>query len=357
VDWTGVAIVDSGELPITGNGIYSTPNVDLSTPGCYSFSASLPATDDSPAAVDPVGQPAETLAITDPQIVSRTESELVGLNEPTTDTVTIYGTGGGTGTLDWSLVGPIAPNGDNCAELDWTDAPVVTTGSVAVDGDDDYITGPVSVKVPGCYSWTDRLTSGTFPSPTAVSAGAPNEVFLVEPFQPTITTEASLTVDGVNGVITDSIELAESGLVAFDGAPTENSLRWVLHGPLAPVNGSCESLDWSDAATHSAGALEVHADGTFTTPAATVTDEGCYTFTEQLAATAISDSAVTEPGLPSETVFFVPDADDPNDGGGLPYPGSQPLRLLGAGLLALIAGGLLLGLSRRGGAHPSVSGR
>ncbi len=347
VDWTGAAIVDSGDLPITGNGIYSTPNVDLSTPGCYSFSSSLPATADSPEAVDLVGQPAETIAITDPQIVTQTESELVALNEPTTDTVTIYGTGGGTGTLEWSLVGPIAPNGDNCSELDWTDAPEVTTGSVAVDGDDDYITGPISVKVPGCYSWTDRLTSGTFPSPTAVSAGAPNEVFLVEPFQPTITTEATLTVDGANGVITDSIELTDSGLVAFEGAPTENSLRWVLHGPLAAVDGSCDGLDWSDAATQSAGAIEVHEDGTFTTPAAAVTDEGCYTFTEQLAATAISDSVVTEPGLPSETVLFVPEVPDPDNGGGLPYTGSQPLRLLGAGLLALIAGGLLLGLSRR----------
>ena len=121
----------------------------------------------------------------------------------------------------------------------------------------------------------------------------------------------------------------------------------MLHGPLAPVDGSCEGLDWSDVKAHSAGALEVYADGTFTTPAATVTDEGCYTFTEQLAATAISDSVVTEPGLPSETVLFVPEVPDPDNGGGLPYTGSQPLRLLGAGLLALIAGGLLLGLSRR----------
>jgi hypothetical protein len=348
VDWTGAAIVDSGDLPITGNGIYSTPDVNLSTPGCYSFSNSLPATGDSPAAFDVVGQPAEVIAITDPQIVSQTKADLVALNEPTSDTVTIFGTGGGTGTLDWALVGPIAPNGANCAELDWTDAPVVTTGIVAVDGDDDYITGPVSVKEPGCYSWTDRLTSGTFPSPTKVSAGAPNEVFLVEPFHPTIITTATLTMTGTTGIITDSIDLADSGLVAFDGAPTENSLRWTLHGPLAPVNGSCHGLDWSAAPAHDAGAIEVHADGTFITPEVTVTTEGCYTFTEQLAANSIADSAVTEPGTEAETVLFVPEAPAPDGGGGgLPYTGSQPLRLLGAGLLALLAGAMLLALSRR----------
>ena len=347
VDWSGAPIVDSGELPITGNGVYSTPNVDLSTPGCYSFSSSLPATEDSPAAVDLVGQPAETIAITDPQILSRTESELVALGEPTSDTVTIFGTGGGSGTLEWTLVGPIAPNGGNCSELDWTDAPVVASGTVEVNGDGDYITGPIAPRLPGCYSWTDLLTSGTFPSPTAVSAGAPNEVFLVDPFRPIITTQATLTVDGAIGIVTDSIDLTDSGLAAFDGAPTENSIRWVLHGPLAPIDSSCEGIDWSSAATHQAGALEVYQDGSFTTPAITVTEEGCYTFTEQLAVTEISDSVATEPGLPEETVLFVPEIPDPDNGGGLPYTGSQPLRLLGAGLLALIAGGLLLVLSRR----------
>ena len=351
VDWTGAPIVDSGEVEITGNGIYSTPNVDLSTPGCYSFSSSLPATADSPAAIDPVGRPAETIAITDPQIITETDAERVALDEPTSDTVTIFGTGGGSGTLAWTLVGPVAAVSDGCSEVDWAGAATVASGDVAVTGDGDYITGPVSVREPGCYSWTDRLTSGTFPSPTAVGAGAPNEVFLVEPFRPTISTTATLVVDGLTGVVTDSIDLSDSGLIAFDGAPTENSIRWVLHGPLAPIDGSCDGLEWSAAATRAAGAIEVHADGIVTTPALEVTEEGCYTFTEQLAATTISESAVTEPGVSTETVLFVPDRPvppDPDDGG-LPYTGSQPVRLLGAALLALIAGGVLLGLSRRKG--------
>jgi len=357
VDWTAAPVVDSGEIDITGNGIYSTPEVDLSTPGCYSFSNSLPATDDSPAAFDVVGQAAETIAITDPQIVSQTESELVALDEPTSDTVTIFGTGGGTGVLEWTLVGPVAPAGDSCTEVDWSDAPEVASGSVDIDGDGDYITGPVSVKLPGCYSWTDRLTSATFPSPTAVSAGAANEVFLVEPFHPIITTEATLAVDGLTGIITDSINLSDSGLVAFEGAPTENSVRWVLHGPLAAVDGSCDGLDWSGAPTHDAGAIEVHEEGTYSTPAVSVTVEGCYTYTEQLAANPIAESAVTTPGEAAETVLFVPERPvppDPGPGpgpapddGDLPYTGSQPLGLLGAGLLAVLAGAMLLALSRR----------
>ena len=349
VSWVGAPVVDEGDIPIGGNDIISTPNVDLSTPGCYSFSSSLPATADSPAALDPVGQPAETIAITDPQIISRTDDALVTLDAPTTDVVTIYGTGGGTGTLSWTLVGPVDPQGSSCAEVDWTGAPTVAGGDVAVTGDGDYPTGPVSVQSPGCYSWTDRLTSGTFPSPTAVGAGAADEVFLVEPFHPTITTTAALTVEGMTGVVTDGIELRDSGLIAFDGAPTENSISWVLHGPLRPIAGSCDGLDWSTAATHAAGAIEVQGDGSFDTPSVTVTEEGCYTFTEQLAATAIADSVVTEPGELLETVLFVPEPPVPPkpDDGGLPYTGSHPLRLLGASLLVLLAGGLLTGLGRR----------
>jgi LPXTG-motif cell wall-anchored protein len=182
----------------------------------------------------------------------------------------------------------------------------------------------------------------------------------VKPFRPTITTEATLTVDGLTGIITDSINLTDSGLVAFEGAPTENSVRWVLHGQLAAVDGSCDGLDWSDALVHDAGAIEVHGDGTYSTPAISVTDEGCYTFTEQLAANSIAESAVTTPGEAAETVMFVPDRPVPPDpdptptpdpapdgGGDLPYTGSQPLGLLGAGLLAVLAGGMLLVLSRR----------
>ncbi|MBU6329238.1 MAG: LPXTG cell wall anchor domain-containing protein [Acidobacteria bacterium] len=348
IDWTGAPIVDSGDLPITGNGLYDTPDIDLSTPGCYSFSSSLPATAESPAAVDPVGRPAETIAITDPQIVTQTSPDRIRLGSPSTDTVTISGTGGGSGILEWALVGPVAPRGGNCAELDWTAAAEVASGTIDIAGDGVHTTGPVAPRLPGCYSWTDRLTSGTFPSPTAVPAGAPNEVFLVDPFRPIITTTASLTVDGTSGIISDSIELTDSGLTAFDGAPAENSIRWVLEGPLAPVDGSCDGLDWSEAATHRAGALEVRGDGRFATPEIIVTEEGCYTFTEQLAATAISDSIVTEPGLPEETVLFISEPPTPDDGGGnLPYTGSQPPALVGGGLLALIAGALLLAISRR----------
>ena len=67
---------------------------------------------------------------------------------------------------------------------------------------------------------------------------------------------------------------------------------------------------------------------------------------------------MTAPGEAAETVLFVPyrpvppdpDPDDPTpapDDGDLPYTGSQSLRLLGAGLLAVLAGGMLLALSRR----------
>ena len=357
VDWSGAPIVDSGEIVITRNGIYSTPNVDLSTPGCYSFSSSLPATADSPAAIDPVGRSAETIAISDPQIISHTDAAIVGLDEPTSDTVTIFGTGGGFGVLMWSLVGPVAPIGGSCAEVGWSHAPTVATDGIDIDGDGDYVTGPVSVKLPGCYSWVDRLGSPTFPSPTAVSAGAADEVFLVEPFHPVITTEARLVVEGLTGTISDHIDLTGTGLVAFDGAPTGNSVRWALHGPLAAVDGSCDGLDWSAAPIGEVGAIEIHADGSTTTPALTVSEEGCYSFSEQIAATDISDSVATAPGEVTETVLFVPvrptppepDPDDPthDDGGDLPYTGSGSLRLIGAGLLTVLAGGLFLGLSRR----------
>ncbi|MBU6330259.1 MAG: hypothetical protein KGR18_09960 [Acidobacteria bacterium] len=349
-DWTGAGTVDSGTIPVTGNGEHLTPDIALSTPGCYSFSTSLPATPDSPAVDDPVGQPSETVAIADPQIITETATDRVALGGPTSDSITIAGTGGGSGTLTWTLVGPAAPVGGECAEADWSGPPTVESGTIPILGDGQYVTGSVTPVLPGCYSWTQRLTSATFPSPTSVAAGAPNEVFLVDPFRPILTTTATLTVDGTTGGITDSIDLSDSGLVAFDGAPTSSSISWALLGPLAPTDDSCDGLDWSTAPTAAVGAIEVDGDGTVTTPSTRVTVEGCFTYTAQMAATPISTVAISTPGDPNETVRFVAPRPSPDDGGGsLPFTGSNPRRSTAAAVLALVLGTALWGLGRRRG--------
>ena len=76
------------------------------------------------------------------------------------DDVTVAGTEGLAGTLDWTLYGPI-PSGpsDSCAGLSWVGAPVFATDTVAVTGDGLIVTTPpVAPTASGCYSYADTLS-------------------------------------------------------------------------------------------------------------------------------------------------------------------------------------------------------
>ena len=67
------------------------------------------------------------------------------------DSVSVGNTGGASGTLDWSLLGPPAPGaGRNCAGLDWSSAPTSDHGSIAVSGDGTYTTSTSTPAGDGC---------------------------------------------------------------------------------------------------------------------------------------------------------------------------------------------------------------
>jgi len=350
LDWSAAPVFLSGTVPVTGNGTYATPGETVTAPGCYSYAEHLPATADSPAATDPAGKPGETVLVSDPEVITTTADPAVALWSATTDAIAITGTQGGTGSIAWTLLGPVAPVGSGCADVDWTGAPTVATGTIAVPGDGTYTTDPVTPERPGCYSWTEVVTSATFPSPTTSDPGAPNESFEVAPLAPTLATQATAVQTGVPApgavaptVVSDRVTLTGSGLEAHVAAPTAGSIRWALFGPLAPVGGSCAGLTWTGAPIVAAGAVEVHGDGTVTTPTTPLGGAGCYSYEEQLAASAVSVEAISAAGSPAETVLLSASAPvGPVPAGGSTVPPSGHLAMTGADLAGLVACGASL---------------
>ena len=348
LSWSGAPVFASGTVAITGNGTYSTPVETLGTEGCYSFGESLPATSDSPGALSDPGSNSETVLASSPDVITQTSSGPVHPHGTSTDSISIYGTLGGTGTLDWSLVGPVDPVDSNCTMADFSSAPTVASGSIDVVGDATYTTDEVSVSGPGCYSWAELLTSASFPSPTTLVPGGPNETFLVEPFMPSIVTRAELTDAGR---IMDHITLASSGLSLSDDAPQESTLRWSLFGPRPAVNGGCSGVDWMAEPAERTGQIIATRDGNYSTPGLVLRGAGCYSFLESIAATADSSSTATEAGLEPETILVssppIP-SPIPSDGGAgrLSFTGdsSKTASLIGFGL---ISAGLVLGALRR----------
>ncbi len=348
---TYLAVVDkSGSMPVTGNGNETTPSENLGGPGCYSFGADLPATSTSQEADLPPGTPSETVQLAVPTIVTKTSAATIPAFSSASDDITLSGLGTGSGTLTWSLVGPVAAGTQGCTGLNWSGAATVKTGTATItDGSPTSVTaGPVQLTALGCYSWVATLTGSTFPSGVTSAAGTAGEVTQVVPYTPTMVTKAALvTSSSGTHTVTDSITV--SGIPSGASAAT---LTWTIYGPVAHAsNGTCPSgaAAYQSATVAGKGTMQVSADGTVTTPAVQLVTSGCYSYGDMLAATTFGSAAVVAPGEPAETVSFSTSTTPPRP----PAPpfavtGMTPLLFLLGVLLA--AGGsvvTLLGRRRR----------
>jgi uncharacterized repeat protein (TIGR01451 family) len=300
-NWLGAATVAAGTITVTGDGPYSTPSDGLTTAGCYSYSESLAPTADSTGAGSADGVSNETVLLLPPPTITTTASSTqahpyVSLS----DSVAVTGTFGQSGTLDWSMVGPVTPASDGtCNGVSWSGAPTVDSGTSAVTSDGSLTTGPSVVKTVGCYSFADTFSGADFVGQAAVPAGAANEVMLVQPFDPALTTAATLT----DGKYFDTITVSGSGIGVAPGAPTSAVLTWTLLGPATADGSDCAAVTWAGQPTLASGTLTVTGDGIYTTPSTTLGAPGCYTFYEQLSGTAQAVPASTQPGVVVETAY------------------------------------------------------
>jgi len=96
------------------------------------------------------------------------------------DAILVDNTGGASGTLDWSLVGPVAPAANGtCTGLDWSGATTVDSGTIAVNGNGTYTTPSSAPTGAGCYTYTQRLSGSSFASPATSPAGSASETVSV----------------------------------------------------------------------------------------------------------------------------------------------------------------------------------
>ncbi len=230
------------------------------------------------------------------------------------DSVTVLGTGGNSGTLDWSFVGPVSTVAGACAGADWAAAPTVASGSITPPAADGVVTvGPAEVQGQGCYSWTESLALDSGGGTASLAAGdETSELVQANPYTTTLATSAEpsySTTSGDNSA-KDSITVHGSGLSTGNGAPTSAEVSWDLYGPATPVTaGSCSGVDWSSFTNPiSSGALTATADGTYTTPSTDLTTFGlgCYTYTDSLPETGSGTAVTTSQGAASETFILIP---------------------------------------------------
>jgi uncharacterized repeat protein (TIGR01451 family) len=312
VTWPGAAVASGAiTIPVSPstnpNTTYTTPSTVLTLGNCYSYAETLVATTDSAAYVAPVGVVAETAQVPGaPDVTTVSSSSVAFPHASVSDSVTISGIGTYSGSLAWTLVGPVNPASDGtCNGISWTGAATVGAGTTPISAAGTVTSGPETVPAVGCYSWTDSLT-GTFPGTTTINAGAANEVVLVRLHQPMLTTTAAVT-SGRGGTknVVDAITLSGSGIGTSLASPQSAGLDWTLSGPVTPASGGCASVSWAGAATVATGSITVTGDGPYSTPSSDLTTTGCYSYSESLAQTTDGAGAGSADGGTNETVLLL----------------------------------------------------
>lgn len=231
-----------------------------------------------------------------PAVTTVTSAPTVTAGTAISDTVTVTGLRAGYDQrVRASLWGPFPaqPGPTSCV-------PGALAGRVEFDvsGNGTYRTPEIVVAVPGYYTWTEQLPGDAETEPVSTVCGLVPETTVAIKHQPTMTTVASDQDARAGAKIFDTVRVAGTG-----GNPV--TVAWTLHGPITPKNnGSCDALSWAGAPIRARGTLAAAGDGTYRTAATTLSVTGCYTYSETMAPTDVTESAATQPGIPAETLII-----------------------------------------------------
>ena len=270
----------------TGAGPSMTPPLAPSQPGWYGYQLTIASTDDVIGVTTPCAVPAETFKVeTQPAVITRVSSQTTLAGSAVTDIVDVTGLAGESVTVAASLFGPYAaPDKMTCA------GPPFWTGRFVASADGSYVTDPVTLTVPGYYTYRESIPASDFVRAVDTPCAAEAETTIVRG-KPQIRTQVSAQEAAPGAAITDSVVV--SGLGALSA-----TVNVALYGPFAS-RGEIR-CDGAPAATSMIAAT---GDGTYTSEPTTLARAGYYTYVESIVPTNAYDGAATACGEVSETTF------------------------------------------------------
>ncbi|WP_209717333.1 hypothetical protein [Marmoricola sp. OAE513] len=168
------------------NGTFTTPAVKVTEPGYYVWTESFPGDTRTNAVTTPCGVAEETTLVTarvlprvQPTLRTRASVQRAEVGAEVHDTVVVTGLGQGRATVRWSLLGPLAPRGSSCRDLDWGGAPTIASGTFAATGDGTYRTPSTVLHEPGCVTYAEKIPATSTNQAVASPPGLPAETLLV----------------------------------------------------------------------------------------------------------------------------------------------------------------------------------
>ncbi|MEJ7796303.1 MAG: class F sortase [Nocardioides sp.] len=324
-DCTSATRAGRVRFSVPGNGTYRTPSVTVSQVGYYTWVARFPGNDDTLPVTTRCGLAEETTQVIPftPRIRTVASRQRAYVGASIHDTVVVRGIQDSPVTVHWTLHGPRPARAGSCEGVSWDATQVAARGSMTVAGDGTYRTPSTKLLRAGCYTYAQWIPATPLTSEATSPPGLAVETALVRRRTPVVTTVVSDQRALVGQLISDAVRVR--GL----GPDTRVSVRWRLHGPLAPKRGtSCQGLRWGQAAIADRGTFVATGNGTYRTRATRLALPGCYTYSERVPATASTESTSTEPGLRVETSLVTrpvtPYVPEIPTGGASPTGGEAP---------------------------------
>ena len=202
-----------------------------------------------------------------------------------TDTVKVSGLAGQTVTVQAALHGPYAsPDAITC-----TDQPV-WTGTFTAAADGDYVTEPVTLAVPGYYTYRESIAESETVTGVETACGDAAETTVVRG-APAIATQISAQQSTPGSEITDTAVVSGLGRLAA-------TVQVELWGPYpTPAAITCTGTPfWT-------GTFEAAGDGSYETEPVELGAAGYYTYREAIVGTDAYAGVQTACGEAAETTF------------------------------------------------------
>ena len=265
----------------SGDGTYNTTPAEITAPGRYYWA--IAELGNASYGVEPqIVAPSNDTTVLRPYtklVLTATPSPTSGFADATNpaslgNTITVSGGPSGyTGTLTSVLLGPANPVSGSCTDADYSGTHEVKY-TFPESGNGTYTTPKSPVTSPGCYGWvvgeSGDLSLGVSPQ----IVGIPGDFTTVGQFR---TLTLSMSPNAQVAYASSAHPASLRNTVTVTGAPSgySGTLTVVLAGPVATAGGSCAGASFLDAPQVKYSFPEA-GNGTYATPAVSVTQPGCY---------------------------------------------------------------------------------
>lgn len=279
----------TSKLAVTGSGKTTAEPFAPQTPGWYQYQLSVPSDPNLAGTTTSCGDTAERFKVrVQPRVTTKVNNAVLTPGSQLSDTVIASGLAGQAVTVNAYLYGPFGSLADiKC------DVPPIWEGTVTFTGDGEKPTAPVTLTVPGYYTYRETIAESDLVKPAETACGDVAETAAVTG-TPTITTQVSSQETKPGSTISDQVVIRGLGAVKA----TVQVELWGPYNSVAEI--SCTG---TPVATQT---FEANGDGTYTTEPVTIDGSGFYTYRESLAGSAANTPATTKCGEAAETTFSRP---------------------------------------------------